>query len=102
MPLEVHFATVHIFGGRMRRDHGAVELAPKVGMHACLPMYRFSNSPVKCLLTNVVLPTLPSPTSSNLNVGTSIAMTPVLQFAQLVNLRHVSESGDFWDFLETS
>jgi len=32
-------------------------------------MYFFSNSPVKCLLTNVVLPTPPSPTRTNLNSG---------------------------------
>jgi hypothetical protein len=32
-----------------------------------LPTYFFSNSPVKCLLTNVVLPTPPSPTRINLN-----------------------------------
>jgi hypothetical protein len=28
-------------------------------------MYFFSNSPVKCLLTKVVLPTPPSPTSTS-------------------------------------
>eukprot|EP00920_Eleutheroschizon_duboscqi_P039279 GHVT01094615.1.p2 GENE.GHVT01094615.1~~GHVT01094615.1.p2 ORF type:complete len:139 (-),score=23.36 GHVT01094615.1:26-442(-) len=32
-------------------------------------MYFFSNSPVKCLLTNVVLPTPPSPTRISLNSG---------------------------------
>jgi len=32
-------------------------------------MYFFSNSPVKCLLTNVVFPTPPSPTRTNLNSG---------------------------------
>ena len=30
-----------------------------------LPTYFFSNSPVKCLLTNVVFPTPPSPTSTS-------------------------------------
>lgn len=33
-------------------------------------MYFFSNSPVKCLLTKVVLPTAPSPIRTHLNVGT--------------------------------
>ena len=33
-------------------------------------MYFFSNSPVKCLLTKVVLPVPPSPTRTSLNVGT--------------------------------
>merc|ERR550534_2241994 len=35
-------------------------------------MYLFSNSPVKCLLTNVVLPTPPSPTNTSLNSGADI------------------------------
>ena len=30
-------------------------------------IYFFSNSPVKCLFTNVVFPTPPSPTMTNLN-----------------------------------
>lgn len=34
-----------------------------------LPTYLFSNSPVKCLLTKVVLPTPPSPTKISLNSG---------------------------------
>merc|ERR1719371_88851 len=36
---------------------------PRVGM------YFFSNSPVRCLFTNVVLPTPPSPTNTSLNSG---------------------------------
>ena len=34
-----------------------------------VPIYRFSNSPVKWRLTKVVLPTPPSPTSNSLKVG---------------------------------
>ena len=34
-------------------------------------MYFFSNSPVLCRLTNVVLPTPPSPTRMSLNLAAS-------------------------------
>jgi hypothetical protein len=33
-------------------------------------IYFFSNSPVKCLFTNVVFPTPPSPTKTSLNSAT--------------------------------
>lgn len=40
-------------------------------MLCCVPTYFFSNSPVRCLFTNVVFPTPPSPTNINLNSGTA-------------------------------
>jgi len=45
----------------------------EAGKKNLLPMYFFSNSPVKCLLTKVVLPTPPSPTMINLNSATGCA-----------------------------
>ena len=50
--------------------------------------YFFSNSPVRCLLTKVVLPVPPSPTRTNLKVGISspVAMTNVGQL----------RSGKYW------
>ena len=40
------------------------------------PTYFFSNSPVKCLLTKVVFPTPPSPTSTSLNCTSGPAGAP--------------------------
>ena len=56
--------------------------------------YFFSNSPVKCLLTNVVLPVPPSPTRTNLKVGIS---SPVAMFEQL-NYLQMEKTLNFWIF----
>ena len=45
--------------------------------NADLPTYLFSNSPVRCLLTNVVFPTPPSPTKIILNSGIACACVAV-------------------------
>ena len=48
--------------------------------------YFFSNSPVRCRLTKVVLPVPPSPTRTNLKVGIS---SPVAMMRELVNFKSV-------------
>ena len=47
-----------------------------------VPTYLFSNSPVRCLFTKVVLPTPPSPTRISLNSGTDIFSDTVIRVCE--------------------
>lgn len=61
---------------------------PSSNRNPHVPTYFFSNSPVKCRFTKVVLPTPPSPTKINLNSGTACFTTkPHVSHLTLTNIQ---------------